>query len=124
PLTVALGLVKPPMDTVTLPTDHMARAPTREPSPLSVPAAVETWVLESSWAMVKYIEVHVPRPKLTPTKAVTADHGLAMNGTMAHRLTRIVAVIKMMRRAVSTEKYRVSQSVHAPPPMLPTSRER
>src|SRR5207245_2161418 len=44
---------------VTLPTAHIASAPASDPEPLSKPIALETWVLETSWAMVRYMAVQI-----------------------------------------------------------------
>jgi hypothetical protein len=102
-VTDIIGIVKSPAEFVTRPTAHMAKAPNSEPNALSVPAALETWVLETSWARVKYMELQVPKPMLTAPNAATAAHGVATNGTKAHPVTRAVAVRNTMRRAVSIE---------------------
>ena len=47
-LTLTIGIVKSPAELVTRPTAHIVKAPTSEPNPLSVPAAVETFALETS----------------------------------------------------------------------------
>src|SRR5580658_2642791 len=102
-VTLTIGIVKSPAELVTRPTAHIAKAPTNEPNPLSVPAAVETFAVETSWAKVKYMELQTPRPKFTATSAATAPQEVPINGTKAHTPTRPVAVRNTMRRAVSTE---------------------
>ena len=47
-VTLTIGIVKPPAELVTWPTTHIEKAPTSEPNALNVPAAVETWALETS----------------------------------------------------------------------------
>src|SRR5580658_4815200 len=91
-VTLTIGIVKSPAELVTRPTAHIAKAPTSEPNPLSVPAAVETFALETSWARVKYMEFHTPKPKFTATSAATAPQAVATNGTIAHPPTSAVAV--------------------------------
>src|SRR5258707_15847633 len=67
-----MGMVKLPVCWVTLPTAHIASAPASEPQPLNRPRAVETWVLETSWTMVRYIATQIPNPMLTATRTETA----------------------------------------------------
>src|ERR1035437_9157180 len=89
-VTLTIGIVKSPAEFVTRPTAHIEKAPTSEPNPLSVPAAVETFALETSWARVKYIELHMPSPRFTATSAAIAPQVVPTNGTMAHPPTRPV----------------------------------
>ena len=102
-VTPSIGILKSPPELVTRPTAHIAKAPNNEPKALRVPAALETCVGETSCAMVKYIELHVPRPTFTAANTATATHDVATNGTNAHPLTMAVANRNTMRRAVWTE---------------------
>ena len=51
--TPARGIAKLDVSFVSLPTSHIANAPTSEPEPPKSPAAVETRAVDTSWAIVR-----------------------------------------------------------------------
>src|SRR5260370_36185892 len=82
--TVPMGIEKLPVCCVTRPTAHIPTAPAREPQPLSTPIAVDTFVFETSCAIVRYMATQMPRPKFTSTSAITAPASVKTGTAAQH----------------------------------------